>query len=78
VHESFRRARDVLGLYVDAEVAALSKIKVELDPDEHVDRRGGKTSRLEPPLGNGCYGFFVEGPTSSERTMRISDRIRRL
>ena len=36
--------------------------EVELDPDEHVDRRGGKTSRLEPPLGNGRHGFFVEAP----------------
>ena len=36
--------------------------EVELDPDEHVDRRGPKTSRLEPPLGNGRHGFFVEAP----------------
>ena len=39
-----------------------AKNEVELDPDEHVDRRGPKTSRLEPPLGNGRDRFFIEAP----------------
>src|SRR6476646_471420 len=34
--------------------------EVELDRDEHVDRPGPETSRLEPPLGNGRHGFFIE------------------
>jgi hypothetical protein len=60
---------------LDADYASqLSANKeVEHDRHEHVDRRGPKTSRLEPPLGNGRYGLFIEAPASSERTIRIFD-----
>jgi hypothetical protein len=32
----------------------------DVDRDEHIDRRGSKASRLEPPLGHGRHGFPIE------------------
>ena len=46
----------------DSRTSLSANQEVEHDRDEHVDRRGAKTSRLEPPLGNGRHGFFVEAP----------------
>ena len=41
---------------------ASANLEVELDRDEHMDRRGPETPGFEPPLGNGRYGFFIETP----------------
>ena len=44
-----------------SDAAQLSaNIEIEHDRDEHVDRCAPKTSGLEPPLGNGRHGFFIE------------------
>jgi hypothetical protein len=53
--------------------------EVELDPDEHVDRRGPQTSRLEPPLGNSRHGLFIEAPPRpANGRYGFATRIRRL
>jgi hypothetical protein len=54
-HQSIERAENA-GSFHSVSVNG----EIEDDVHQHIDRRDPETSRLEPPLGNGRYGFFIE------------------
>ena len=52
-------------------ICPLANPEADVDRDEHIDRRGPKTPRLEAPLGNRRHGFPIEAPGVVERKRAV-------